>query len=305
MREKFLVLSFSFALFALGFTLPCFAQDKIAAIVNDEIITQKDLNDFINILRIQLSEELKGKELESRVQSMKVDLLNKLIEDRLILQEAKKEKIAVNEAMVKSRVAEIKRRYPSEAYFTEALAKQGLVQADIEEKIGDQFMLRGIVETKVKPRVSISPNEVTDFYQKNKEKFILPQQRELTVIDFKNKIIAEEVYNALKSGQAIDELNPKYALNTDNITVAQDEQLRKDIEDRIFKLGPGEITAPVEVEQIYYIFKLNNILPPRQQNLSEVQDEIHNFLGNQKMQEELIKWINELKTRAYIKILQN
>jgi foldase protein PrsA len=236
---------------------------------------------------------------------MKLDLVDKLVEDRLILQEARKEKIAVNEGLIKSRVAQMKKRYPSEADFNAILAKQGLVQADIETKMREQFMMRSIVEAKVKPRVTISPNEVTDFYQKNKEKFALPEQRELTVIDFKNKVIAEEVYNDLKAGQAIDELNAKYSLNIDSITVMQEGRLRKDIEERIFRLEPGGITAPLEVENTYYIFKLDNIIAPRQQNLSEVQDEIHNFLGNQKMQEELVKWIDELKAKAYIKILQS
>jgi len=41
----------------------CFAQDKIVAVVNDEIITQKDLNDFVNFMRMQLSIELTGEQL--------------------------------------------------------------------------------------------------------------------------------------------------------------------------------------------------------------------------------------------------
>jgi len=42
---------FAFCFFT--FALTCFAQDKIIAIVNKDIITQKDLNDFINFMRVQ------------------------------------------------------------------------------------------------------------------------------------------------------------------------------------------------------------------------------------------------------------
>ncbi len=67
-----------------------YAQDKIVAIVNEDVITKRDLDEFIVFTRIQLSREYQGRELETKLQSMKLDLLNKLIEDRLILQEAKK-----------------------------------------------------------------------------------------------------------------------------------------------------------------------------------------------------------------------
>src|SRR3989338_6450398 len=75
-----------------------FAQDKIVAIVNNEVITQKDLDDFLNFMRMQYAQELKGRELENKIQSMKIVLLDKLIEDRLMLQDAQK---TLNEANTK------------------------------------------------------------------------------------------------------------------------------------------------------------------------------------------------------------
>jgi hypothetical protein len=70
-KLKFRFLIYGFTFFVLFFTLNCFAQGKIVAIVNNDVITEKDLNDFVNFMRIQLSEEFKGKELESKLQSMK------------------------------------------------------------------------------------------------------------------------------------------------------------------------------------------------------------------------------------------
>jgi len=300
---KFLVLSFSFAFLAFSFRLPCFAQDKIVAIVNDDVITQKDLNDFINILRIQLSEELQGKELEAKIQSLGSDLLNRLIEDRLILQEAKKEKVQINEAVIKEKIAEIKKKYPSEEDFNYDLAKQGLVQADLEAKIRDQHLMRSIVDRKVRSRVVISPNEIADFYERSKEKFILPVQRELEVVGFKDKSLAQEAYDDIEAGKSWEDVVKNRLLNTDNILVAQDGQLRKDVEDALFKLNIDEVTAPLKVEETYYIFRLNNIIPSRQQTLAEAQGAIRNFLGNEKMQKELSKWLDEIKKQTYIKIL--
>jgi parvulin-like peptidyl-prolyl isomerase len=82
-------------------------------------------------------------------------------------------------------------------------------------------------------------------------------------------------------------------------------ELRKDIEDVIFKLGIGEVSQPVKIENKYYIFKLENIAPPKQRILSEAQEIIHDHLFERKTEEELTKWLDELKKKSYIKILQN
>ena len=71
-------------------TMPCLAKDKIVAVVNKEVITQKDLTDFMNFMRLQLSREFSGEVLEKKLSSLETDLLDRLIEDRLVLQEAKR-----------------------------------------------------------------------------------------------------------------------------------------------------------------------------------------------------------------------
>ena len=293
-----------YTLYAIRYTL-LFAQDKIIAIVNKDIITQKDLNDFINFMRVQLSTEYQGEQLESKIQSMKLDLLDKLIEDRLILQEAKKDNIKINPERIKARVSEIKKHYGSDSEFQNSLVKQGLVQADLEEKIREQLLMYTVIDIEIRSKIIIKPGEVTDFYQENTGKFILPEQREFESITIDNESLANEVFDNLKSGQNFQEVANKYSLTINKLNCDSGVQLRKDIEEALFKMNIGQISAPVKIENNYYIFKLNNIITSRHQNLSEVQDEIQAMLFNKKMQEALVKWLDELKGRSYIKILQN
>ena len=67
MLFKVALMLFSLALPAMGYPLlahrAC-AQDSIVAVVNNEVITKKDLVDFTNFTRIQLSQKLAGPELE-------------------------------------------------------------------------------------------------------------------------------------------------------------------------------------------------------------------------------------------------
>ncbi len=285
--------------------LPLYAQDKIVAIVNKDIITQKDLNDFINFMRVQLSTQYQGAELENKIQSMKLDLLDKLIEDRLILQEAKKEDIVLNPDRLKAKINEIKDHYGSDSEFQNAIAKQGLVEGDIEAKITEQSLMFTVIEKEIKSKIIIKPVEVTDFYQENIKKFILPEQREFESVAFDSESLAYEVLNKLKSGQELKDIADRYSLAVNKFNTLKDGQLRKDIEDTLFKLEAGQISSIVKIENKYYIFKLGNIMPPHQQNLSQAQEDIHAMLYNKKMQEALTKWLEQLKAHSYIKILQN
>jgi len=282
-----------------------FALDQIVAVVNQDVITQKDLNDFINFMRVQLMAEYKGEKLESKIQSMKLDLIDRLIEDHLILQEAKKSGIRIDQSRINARIAEIKKHYASDRAFQDAIAKQGLVQADIEKKIREQLLMQAIIEIKIKSKIIINPLEVTEFYQQNIENFKLPEGREFESLSIKDADLSREIFAKLRSDGDFQEVAKVYSLNVNKFNSTQKGQLRGDIEEEIFKLQPGEISNPIKIEDSYYIFKLNSINPPRQQTLSETQDEIYTFLFNAKMQEALANWLEELKKHSYIKISQN
>lgn len=289
--------------FCTGATLH--AGDKVVAVVNNEIITQKDLNDFLNFIRMQYSQQLKGKALEEKVGAMRLDLLQRLIEDRIMLQQAKTDKMTIQPPRIKDRIDEIKKRYPSEAEFERDLSKQGLVLADLEKKMREQMLMYNIVEQKVRSKVVVWPEEITDFYNQNKRQFLKPEERVLTVISFDDENAAKTVSYQLRSGKKLEELAARYTFTIDKLSALQGQQLRAEIEDTVFKLGINEVSNPVKIEDKYYIFRLDNILGSQQLSLNESQDKIQAYLFEKKLQEALTKWLDELKKQSYIKILEN
>jgi len=280
----------------------CFAQDKIVAVVNNEIITQKDLNDFVNFMRMQLSIELTGEKLEQKIQSMKADLLNKLIEDRIILQEAKKNKVLVDENRVKAKIDEIKGRYGREAEFQAALVQQGLAQADLELRLKEQLLMYSIIEAKIKSKIIVRPSEITEFYEKNIEEFKTPEEREFESVTTNDADLAQKIYEDLKNNGDFSETAKKYSLEAKSFNAKKGGELRKELEEAIFKLDPGGISEALKIEDTFHIFKLTKIIPFRQESLTEAQDKIQEFVFNKKMQEDLLLWLNDLKKNAYIKI---
>lgn len=282
-----------------------YAQDKIVAVVNNDVITQKDLDDFATFMRMQLSREYKGEALEIKIESIKKDLLDKLIEDHLILQEAKNNKIAVDESRVKARINEIKKRYPTDPEFQSDLANQGMVQADLEKKIREQFLMHNIIDLKIRSKIIVRPDEVTHFYNENKKEFVTFEEKELDAITLENLDQADSFSYNLKRGEKLEDLAMRYPVTINKINFSESTGLRKEIENEVGKLRVGEVSNPVKIEDKYCVFRLNAIIPPKELSLLESQEKIHEFLFNSKMQEELTKWLDELKKNSYIKISQN
>lgn len=302
-RKIWVLLFICYLLF--GLSQLGYAQDKIVAIVNNDIITQKDLDDFSNFMRVQLSQEYSGKELENQLQSKKSDLINKLIEDRLILQEAKRYGVIVDENRVKARLDETRRRYPTELDFQDSLRSQGLVQGDIEAKIRDQFLIFNMIEYKIRRNITVAPTEVTNFYENNIQDFRATEERNIASLNTDDEDSAQKAYQGLKAGKSLESVINEYSLSSDELISARKGELRKDIEEAIFKLNIGGFSKPLKINDSYYIFKLESITAPRQLSLSETRDNIYTYLFNKKIEEELSKWLEELKKRSYIKYIQD
>lgn len=299
---KILLLTCCFALCAGRLAPFCFAEDKIIAVVNNDIITKKDFNDFLNFMRMQMASELSEKEIEAKIVSMKQNLLDRLIEDRLILQEAKREQIIVDNSIIQGKINEIRKKYASEGEFNQALLEQGLTQGDMEKRLSEQLLMYRVIDYKVKSKIKVTPAEVTDFYEKNKEEFKSPEQREFHSLALEDGKLANEIARELSKGKSMEELAKAHSLKVDSLSLSRGGEFRKEVEELLFKLKMNEASAPIDINGISYIFQLYAILPSRQQALNEAQELIYNYVFEQKMQVSLTKWLDEIKNRSYIKI---
>jgi parvulin-like peptidyl-prolyl isomerase len=300
--KKMLIMACMAAL-VLGFAVLCRAQDKVVAVVNDEIITQKDLDGFISFMRVQLAREYSAVKLEQKIDSMKQDLLERLIEDRLILQEARKGNINIDKSRIKGKVAELKRAHNSEVEFQSFLAQQGVTEADLEQKLKDQMMTYEIIEGKIKNKIVIKPSDITDYYNNNLSQFVVAEQREFVSIVVEDKDLADKVSQSLKSGKAVDAAAAELAVKVNTFTAKKGGELKKEIEDVVFLMNVDDVSEAVKIDNAYYVFKLIKVIPESKQQLIEAQASINRFLFDKKLQENMVDWLNELKKKAYIKIM--
>ncbi|MDP3143333.1 MAG: SurA N-terminal domain-containing protein [Candidatus Omnitrophota bacterium] len=298
-----LFLFFNFTRASLGET------EGIVAVVNDEVITQKDINEFTSMMYLQYSGEYKDrKELEKEVQKWKKDAVERLIEDRLLVQEAKNKKIVIEPQLVDRRIEEMKTQFATSEDFEKTILSEGLNLNDLKRKINEQLLMRQIVEQEVKEKIFVSPTEITAFYEGHKNEIMEFEKADADSIfipfgdsEGNAQKKADEALSEIKKGISFSEVARKYSYSP-SIGMIGRGQLKKEIEDVIFKLKKGEYSSIVKTEQGFYIFKLKDILPPKQLSMNEAQGQIQRIVFAEKFERKFSEWLDSLKSNAYVNV---
>ncbi|MCX6357207.1 MAG: SurA N-terminal domain-containing protein, partial [Candidatus Aureabacteria bacterium] len=119
---------------ALAFALlaPATAEikEQIVAVVNDDIITYSEIEKILSPIFSHYEQIYSGAELFSMLQKARRDVLEHLIQERLILQEAKALNIRtlMGDDFTKEvdrAITEIKRKFPSEEEFQKEMKREG------------------------------------------------------------------------------------------------------------------------------------------------------------------------------------
>ncbi|MDO8748174.1 MAG: peptidyl-prolyl cis-trans isomerase [Candidatus Omnitrophota bacterium] len=294
-------LFFVFYLF-LAFVSNSSAVDRIIAVVNQDTITQSEADVYLSIISLQLGQQYKGIELDERMKEEKEQLISKMVEDKIILQEAKRKGYQARLERVKERIAQMKAAFASETDFENSLKQKGLTVKDMEDKVADQMIMREVVEREVRDKIVVSPDEVTKFYEKNKsELFNLTETRTVETLYIENEAMLANLSEAVKNGMDFQEAAKLYKSAYAKDTISK-EQIRPELQEGFSGLKALEISDPAKAGNGYYIFKILEILPPKVQGLSEVHDRIYSYFSEEKFAVAMLEWIEGLKEKSYIQI---
>lgn len=303
-----LFLIFHFAIVSTAQTQA--VNDTIIAVVNKDVITLKDLREFLSAIYVQLrSEGISEEVARQQMAEHEKTGVQRLIDQKLIVDESIKKELTIRPQAIDSRIDELKKSYPTEKDFLNAIVHEGLTVTELKKRIENELRVKYMVETEVKKKVFVNPNEVTEYYRQHTAEFQKPERVDLDSIFISYKDsdakTAEQKSRAalqlIKNGQDFGEVARKYSAMP-SIGVVSKGQMLPVIEDAVFKLKDGEVTDPVKTDTGIFIFKLKSRLPPELATLDEVRGEISNFFYRQKFQKQLVSWLDELKKKAYVEI---
>jgi parvulin-like peptidyl-prolyl isomerase len=286
-------------------------EDKVAAEVNGVKIYSSEVEAQLNSVLGSHASQFQGEEGKKMLDQFRKQILEQLIEFELIVQKAEKEGIKVTDEEVKKRIEEIKKQFPSEADYKNALSQAGLTESELPQKVKKQLLAEKMIEKLFKD-IKVEEAEMKDYYEKNKKSFFTSETAEFAHILVADEKTANQVLKEIQGGLSFEEAVNKYS--TDNMTKNNkgnfgplnrqviEQMFGPDFASAIFSLKEGEVySKPLTSASGYHIVKLIKLTPAHQRSYEEAKGDVKNLLLQKKQQGIYTKWIEEIKKKAKIK----
>jgi peptidyl-prolyl cis-trans isomerase C len=291
-------------------------SDTKVAIVNGNEISDKALEFELKQVKQRFSQQ--GIKLsEDQTKEVRNKTLNNLIDQELLFQDSRNKGIKIETEAVTERLADLKKRFPTEADFGKTLQNVGLTEADLRKKIARGLAIEELINSQITDKIVISDEENKTFYDKHPEFFKKPGQIRASHIlikvdpkaDDTQKALAKQKIKTLQqkldNGEDFGALAKEYSEGPSNVKNGDlgyfgRGRMVKPFEDAAFALKSGEISGVVETQFGYHLIKVTDKQPETTVAYEDVKQKITQHLKQEKSKTEVEAYIKKLRTSAKI-----
>ena len=248
--------------------------DRVAAVVNDGVVLNSELDDQIAIV----SERLRAQKLELPPQNvLRQQVLERLVLQEIQTQRAAKAGLKVPDETLNSALQDVAQRNGIPlSQLPEALQQQGIDYAAYREDVRKELTLGLLRQRDVLQRIAITPREIDQYLDKEAKMpaadleynvshilIAVPQEATPQQLDEAAKR-AQDVYTRAKGGEDFAKLALAYsksqtALEGGALGWRKGGELPTFLSDTIAKLKPGEVSEPLRTPTGFHIIRLNDI----------------------------------------------
>ncbi len=190
----------------------------------------------------------------------------------------------------------------------EAAVRQGI---DREEEVarwlkeqGKQLLVRVLRSKMLKEKVTITEDDLSQYYEDNAERFLHPEQTEVQEILVRTEIEALQLKGMIEDGTALGDLAKRHSIRA--LEVRDDEgrfhvhryespQFGGFVEAAV-EAEIGELTGPVEVQEGYSIFKVLS-RERKRETFAEAEMKVRSQLRRERHRNAFNEYMKELHSR--------
>ena len=307
--KPFLIVSVIFLLnscFDNNSRMKAIGSDQVVLTVNGEKITAKQFDKVLNaqkkIFRVQNFEELKTEELVW----IKIRGLNEIIRNTLIAQEIAKENISIEQNVLESNLRKAREGY-LEGAFEKTLDLEGISIADWEKSIEKKLLINELIHQQVNSKVSLSDNELRDYYDKNHNEFHKKEQVKALHIMVESEEEIREIQKELRSKQkTFPALAMEYSLGPEgaqggDLGYFEAGQMPEEFDD-VFKLKINKVSDIIKTPYGFHLLKVVDKIEERKMDFVESKSRVEKILLQHLQDQAFQKWFLKLKQNAEIEI---
>ncbi len=295
--------------------------DGIAAKVNEDVITFRQVRDLVGAKEKALQQQYSGQELTEKTKQVRLAALNELIDRQLILQkfkEMQKTGAAIPDHVVEEHIETIVREEfaGNRSAFIRTLAAEGYTLDKFKKDETDKIIVQAMRSQLVKASSIVAEPKIGEYYHSHIQQFSSDGAVKLRMIVIKKgdasanrRRMIEEIRQKIASGASFEDLARMYSEDSTTQETGGDwgwitpHTLNPELSGIAFSLKPGEMSHIVEMAGNYYLLYCEAKKSGTVKPFAAVRGDIEKALAQEERQKAQQVWLDKLRKKAYIKIM--
>lgn len=275
--------------------------DRIVAVVNGEIITLHELEQ-----QLRRSVDPQHEQAALADPLARSQLLDIMIHDILLRQEAERLKIEVTDTEVENEVRQFKvSRRLSEEEFAHSLKLQNMTVEQFKTRTRQDIMKHRIISYMVRRKVVVTDEEISAYYAQHPDQFRSDRTVSLQMLVTADQQSATDLQAAIASGSttfsdAVSSSSTGPRQDSGIIGEVRWNELAPDWQDALENIAVGEMSKPFPVQGQWVVLKVLEQRQGSEQALSEVQDRVREVIMRPKLEARFQEYMTDLRSKALI-----
>ena len=255
----------------------------------------------------RLVPERAGEIEEGELRSLKLDILNQMIEEELLLQEAERLKVEVSEDELAGEVALIKGEDRDTIFETTIKGRYGTVEG-WKNEIRKKLIIRKVMDSVAERSAPVSEKEAMAFYQQNSDEFNRPEQVKARMIVVNTEEEAKVIQQRLRK-EPFSDVAREVSIGPEGdsggaLGFFGRGDMPPEFEEVVFSLPVNEISDVIKTPYGYHLFLVEERKKGNRLTFKEVRERITARLEEEMREVELQEWIRGIKKGAVIEIAE-
>jgi len=293
--------------------------EKIAALVGDDLILQSEVEDRAAPLLADIASIANPSEREARTNAIRREVLERLIDDQLLSQQATELKLTVSNDEIDRAIGQIKRDYSlDDAQLKDELRKQGLSMTAYRANTKREILKYRVLNIAVGSKINVGDSEVQSYYDRHMKSaniqvrashiFIaIPEDADNATVLEREKL-AKSLLARAQGGEDFAKLAREYSEDAGTRAEGGDlgfigrDILPKPMEELVFSMRVGDIRGPVRADRGFHVIKLVDKRAKDAKPFAEVQDDIRVRLRQREMERQTKIYLSDLRKKILVDI---
>jgi len=263
------------------------ALDRIAAVVEDGVVLESDLDDQVAMVTQRLQADNQELPAESELRRQ---VLEKLIVQEIEMQRADRAGIKISDETLNNAMQEVAQRNGiTLSQLPAALRSQGLDYATYRDAMRRELTLRLLQQRDVVQHITVTPREIDAYLERQEHHpsaqmeysvshilIAVPQEATGPQLEAAARK-AQDIYHRALNGEDFGKLaiaysNSQTALDGGRLGWRKGTELPTFLADTVVNMKPGDIAAPIRAPTGFHIVKLDAVRSDAKKDLI---DQVH------------------------------